>query len=25
VRTGRDDRPVDDVVLESVQITQSPD
>jgi peptidyl-prolyl cis-trans isomerase A (cyclophilin A) len=25
VRTGRDDRPVDDVVLESVQITQAPD
>jgi peptidyl-prolyl cis-trans isomerase A (cyclophilin A) len=25
VQTGRDDRPVDDVVLESVQITQSPD
>jgi peptidyl-prolyl cis-trans isomerase A (cyclophilin A) len=25
VRTGRDDRPVEDVVLESVQITQSPD
>ena len=25
VRTGRDDRPADDVVLESVQITQAPD
>ena len=25
VRTGRDDRPADDVVLESVQITQPPD